>query len=133
MHQVAKVLEPQLQHQYIQRIFRIGSFRIDWFDLLAVHTTLKSLLQHHSLKASILWCSAFFIVQLSYLYMTTGKTIALTIGKVMSLRFCLGLTLLFFQGAAFFNFMAAVTVHSDFGVQENKVCHSFHCFPIYLP
>ena len=54
------------------------SFRIDWFDLLAVHRTLKSLLQHHSSKASILWCSAFFIAQHSHLYMTTGKTIALT-------------------------------------------------------
>ena len=67
------------------------SFRIDWFDLLAVQGTLKSLLQHHNSKASILWCSAFFIVQLSYPYMTTGKAIALTIwtfvGKVMSLLF----------------------------------------------
>ena len=67
------------------------SFRIDWFDLLAVQGTLKSLLQHHSLKASILWCSAFFMVQLSYLSMTSGKTIVLTIqtfvGKVMSLLF----------------------------------------------
>ena len=54
------------------------SFRIDWFDLLAVHETRKSLLQHHSLKASIFWHSAFFIVKLSYVYMTTGKTIALT-------------------------------------------------------
>ena len=67
------------------------SFRIDWFDLLAVQETLKSLLQHHSLKASVVWCSAFFMVQLSYLYMTTGKTIALTIqtfvGKTMSLIF----------------------------------------------
>ena len=67
------------------------SFRIDWFDLLAVQGTLKSLLQHHNLKASILWCSAFFIVQLSHSYMTTGKTIALTrwtfVGKVMSLLF----------------------------------------------
>ena len=67
------------------------SFRIDWFDLLAVQGTLKSLLQHHSSKASILWCSAFFIVQLSHPYMTTGKTIALTggtfVGKVMSLLF----------------------------------------------
>ena len=67
------------------------SFRIDWFDLLAVQGTLKSLLQHHSLKASILWCSAFFIVQLSHSYMTIGKTIALTrwtfVGKVMSLLF----------------------------------------------
>ena len=54
------------------------SFRIDWLDLLAVHGTLKSLLQHHSSKASILWYSAFFLVQLSHPYMTTGKTIALT-------------------------------------------------------
>ena len=65
------------------------SFRMDWLDLLAVQGTLKSLLQHHSSKASILQCSAFFIVQLSHQYMTTGKTIALTrqtfVGKVMSL------------------------------------------------
>ena len=64
------------------------SFRMDWLDLLAVQEILKSLLQHHSSKASILWCSAFFIVQLSHSYMTTGKTIALTrqtsVGKVMS-------------------------------------------------
>ena len=57
------------------------SFRIDWLDLLAVQGTLKSLLQHHSSKASILWCSAFFMVQLSHPYMTTGKTIALTAGS----------------------------------------------------
>ena len=67
------------------------SFRIDWLDLLAVQGTLKSLLQHHSSKASVLQCSAFFIVQLSYPYMTTGKTIALTrwdfVGKAMSLIF----------------------------------------------
>ena len=66
------------------------SFRMDWLDLLAVQGTLRSLLQHHSSKASVLQYSAFFIVQLSYLYMTTGKTIALTrwtfTGKVMSLR-----------------------------------------------
>ena len=65
------------------------SFRMDWFDLLAVQGTLKSLLQCHSLKLSILWCSAFFTVQLSHPYMTTGKTIALTrwtfVGRVMSL------------------------------------------------
>ena len=65
------------------------SFRIDWLDLLAVQGTFKSFLQHHSLKTSILWCSAFFIVQLLHPYMTTGKTIALTrrtfVGKVMSL------------------------------------------------
>ena len=65
------------------------SFRIDWFYLLAIQGTLKSLSQHHSSKASVLWCSAFFMVQLSHPYMTTGKTIALTkwtfVGKVMSL------------------------------------------------
>ena len=70
---------------------RLISFRMDWLDLLAVQGTLKSLLQHHSSKASILWCSSFFIVQLSHPYMTTGKTIALTrrmfVSKVMSLLF----------------------------------------------
>ena len=70
---------------------RLISFRMDWLDLLAVQGTHKSLLQHHSSKASILWHSAFFIVQLSHPYMTTGKTIALNrwtfVGKVMSLIF----------------------------------------------
>ena len=86
-HQVDKVLELQLQHQFFQWIFR----GVDWFDLLTVQGTLKSLLQHCSSKASILQCSAFFMVQLSYPYMTTGKTVALTrrtfVGKVMSLLF----------------------------------------------
>src|SRR5574340_937461 len=72
-----------------KEIPRLISFRMDWLDLLAVQGTLKSLLQHHSSKVSILWCSAFFTVQLSHPYLTTGKTIALTrwtfIGKVMSL------------------------------------------------
>ena len=67
------------------------SFRIDWFNLLAVQGTLKSLLQHHSSKASVLWCSALFMVQLSHPYMTPGKTVALTrwtiVGKVMYLLF----------------------------------------------
>ena len=89
-HQVAKVLELQLQNQSFQWIFR-GDFPYDWFDLLAVQGTLKSLLQHHSLKEFILRHSAFFMVQLSHPYMTTGKTIALTrwtfVGKVMSLLF----------------------------------------------
>ena len=96
-HQVAKVLELQLQHQSFQWILRADiSFRIDWFDLFAVQGTLKSLLQHHSSKASILWFSAFFMVQLLHPYMTTGKTISLTrrtfVSKVMSLllMFCLG-------------------------------------------
>ena len=78
-------ISPSNEHQ------GLISFRMDWLDLLAVQGALKSLLQHHSSKASILWCSAFFIVQLSHPYMTTGKTMALTrrtfVGKVMSLLF----------------------------------------------
>ena len=85
-HQVAKVLEFQLQ-QYSGLI----SFRIVWLDLLAVQGTLKGLLQHHSSRASILWRSAFFIVEFSHPYVNIGKTIALTrwtfVGKVMSLLF----------------------------------------------
>ena len=91
MHQVAKVLEFQPQHQPFCEYSGLISFRIDWLDLLAVQETLKSLLQHHSSKASISQHSAFFVVQLSHPYMTTGKTIALTrqtfVGKVMSLFF----------------------------------------------
>ena len=90
-HQVAKVLEFQLQHQSFQWISGLISFRMDWLDLLAVQGTLPSLLQHHSLKASILQRSAFFTVQLSHPYMTTGKTTDLTrwtfVDKVMSLLF----------------------------------------------
>ena len=90
-HQMAKVLELQLQHQSFQWKSGLISFRTDWFDLLAVQGTLEILLQHHSLKASILWCSAFFMVQLTHPYMATGKTIALIrwtfVGKVMSLLF----------------------------------------------
>ena len=92
------------------------SFRMDWFDLLAVRRTLKSLLQHHSSKASILQCSAFFIVQLSHPYMTTGKTIALTrwtfVGKVLSLLFNMlsRLVITFLPRSKHLNFMAAVTI-----------------------
>ena len=84
-------MEFQLQHQSFHEYSGLISFRIDWLDLLAVQGTLKSLLQHHSSKASILRLSAFFIFQLSHPYMTTGKTIALTrrnfVGKAMSLLF----------------------------------------------
>ena len=83
------------------------SFRLDWLDLLAVQGTIKSLLQHHSLKASILWCSAFFIVQLSHPYMTTWKTIALTI-RNFDHNFPS-------NEQESFNFMAVVTNCSDFG------------------
>ena len=84
------------------------SFRIDWFDLLAVQGTLKSLLQHHSSKASILRCSAFFMFQLSHPYITTGKTLALIrrtfVGKLMSLLFNMlsMFVIAFFQGASIF-------------------------------
>ena len=88
-HQVAKVLEFQLQHQSFQWILRTDSLRMDWLDLLAVQRTLKSLLQHHSSKASVLQRSAFFIVWLSHPYMTIGKTLTLIrwpfVGKVISL------------------------------------------------
>ena len=88
LHEVAKVLEFQLQHQSFQWSPSI-SFRMDWLDILAVQGILKSLLQRHSPKASILQCSTFFTVQLSHPYMTTGKTIALTrwtfVGRVMAL------------------------------------------------
>ena len=113
------------------------SFRMDWLDLLEVQGTLKSFLQHHSSKASILWRSAFFIVQLSHPYMTTGKTIALTrrnfVGKVMSL---------------FFNMLSRLVI--TFLPRSKRLLISWlqspsavileppkkkvrHCFPIYLP
>ena len=101
------------------------SYRIDWLDLLAVHRTLKSLLQHHSSKASILGCSAFFIVQLSHPHMTTGKTVALTrqtfVGKVMSLLFnMLSRLVIAFLPRSKRNFMAAITICSDFGAPKIK-------------
>ena len=76
--QVAKVLEFQFNNSHSNEHSELISFRMDWLDLLAVQGALKSLLQHHSLKASIFWCSALFIVQLSHLYMTTGKIRSLT-------------------------------------------------------
>ena len=117
------------------------SFRMDWLDLLAVQGTLKTLLQHHSSKASILLHSAFFTVQLSHPYMTTGKTTALTrwtlVGKIMSLRFNmlsrLVITFLPRSKCLLINFMAAVTICSDFGAQKNKVLTLFPLFPHLFP
>ena len=115
------------------------SFRMDWLDLLAVQRTLKSLLQHHSPKLSIIWCSALLIVHLSHTYMIAGKTIALTrwtfVVKVMCLLFNMlsRLIIAFLPRSKCLNFMAAVTISSDLGAQKNKVCHCFHCFHIYLP
>ena len=102
---------------------------MDWLDLLAVQGTLKSLLQHHSSKASTLWHSAFFTVQLSHPYMTTGKTVALTrqtfVGKVTSLLFNmlsrLVLTFLPRSKHLYCDFMAAVTICSDFGAPKNNI------------
>ena len=113
------------------------SFRMGWLDLLAVQGTLKSLLQHHSWKASIFWHSAFFIVQLSHPYMTTGKTTALTgrtfVGRVKSLLFNMlsRLVITFLPKSK--HLLISITICSDFGAPQNKVWHCFHCFPIYLP
>ena len=114
------------------------SFRMGWLDLLSVQGTLKSLLQHHSSKASILQHSTFFIVQLSHPHMTTGKTIAWTrwtfVDKVMSLLFNMLFRLVIAScpRSKYLNFIAAVTICSDFGAEKNKVCHCFRCFPICL-
>ena len=104
------------------------SFRMDWVDLLAVQGTLKSLLQHHNSKASVLLHSAFFIVQLSHPYMTTRKTTALTrqtfFGKVMSLLFNMMSRLIITflpRSKGSFNFMSAITTCSDFAAQKYKV------------
>ena len=107
LHQLAKLLELQIQHHPSNEDSGLISSRIDWLDL-AVQGTLKSLLQHHSSKAPILWCSAFFIVQLLHPYTTTGKIVSLTrwtfVDKVMSLLFntLSRLVILSFQGASIF-------------------------------
>ena len=113
------------------------SFRMDRLDLLAVQGTLKSLFQHHSSKASILQCSVFFIVQLSHPYMTTGKTIALTIGtfvdKVMSLLFHMlsRLVITFLPRSKHLSWLQSPSAAI---LEPPKiVCHCFHCFPTYLP
>ena len=111
-----------------------------WFDLLEVQGTLKSLLQYHNSKASILQCSAFFIVQLSYPYMTTGKTVALTrwtfAGNIMSLLLNM-LSRLVITFLPMSKHLLISWLQSPFAVilepPPNKVCHCFHCFPIYLP
>ena len=116
------------------------SFRMDRLDLLAVQGTLKSLLQHHNLKVSILQRSAFFTVQLSHPYMTTGKTIALTrqtlVDKVMSVLFKMlsRLVITFLPRSkhlliSWLQSPSAVILEPP----QNKVSHCFHCSPIYLP
>ena len=113
------------------------SFRMDWFDLLAVQRTLKSLLQHHSSKASILQCSTFFMVQLSHPYMTIGKTKASTIwtfvGKVISLLFNMLLRLVIaFLPRSKRLLISWLQPPSAVILEPKKiVCHCFHCFPTY--
>ena len=115
------------------------SFRIGWLDLLVVQGTLKSLLPWPSSKASILQCSVFFIVQLSQSHRTTGKTIALTrwtfVNQVLSLLFNMlfSLVIAFLPKSKRFLISWLQSPSADFGAQQNKVCHCFHCFPIYLP
>ena len=103
------------------------TFRIYWFDLLAVQRTLKSL-QHHDVEASVFRHSAAFVVQLSHLYMTAGETVAFIAGPLSAERLCLIL------GPRFFNSFpskeqASLNVIAAFGAQENKICHRFHFFP----
>ena len=115
------------------------SFRIDWLDLFAVQGTLKSLLQHHSSRASILRCSAFFILQLSQPCMTTGKTIALTrwtfVGKVMSLLFnMLSKLVITFLPRSKSLLISWLQSPSAVILEPRKIKSvNFHCFPIYLP
>ena len=118
---------------------------MDWLDLLAVQGTLKSLLQHHSSKVSVLWCSGFFTVQLSHSYMTTGKTIALTrrtfVGKVMSLLLNMlsRLVITFLpRSKASFNFMAEITLlliyflNSPKNVSPRRAGFSLSYSPLYF-
>ena len=129
-----------VQHLSFQWIFMVDFLRIDCLDLLAVQGTLKSLLQHGCSKAPILWCSAFFMIQLSHPYMTTGKIIALSIwtfvGKVMSLLFntLSRIVIALFPRSkhlliSWLQSPSAVILEPP----KNKICHCFHCFPIYLP
>ena len=138
-HEVAKVLSLSFSIIPSKEIPGLISFRMDWLDL-AVQGILKSLLQHHSSKASILRCSAFFTVQLSHPYMTTGKTIALTrwtlVGKVMSLLLNMlsRLVITFLPRnkhllISWLQSPSAVILEPP----KNKVWHCFHCFPIYFP
>ena len=116
------------------------SFRMDWLDLLAVQGTLKCLFQHHSSNVSILWCSAFLMSQLSHPYVTSGKTIALTrwtfVGKAMSLLFnMLSKLVIAFLPRSKRLLISWLQSPSTMILEppKNKVCHCFHCFPIYLP
>ena len=140
-HEVAKVLDFSFSISPSNEHPGLISFRMDWLDLLAVQATLKSLLQHRSSKASILFqlSSAFFTVQLSHPYMTTGKTIALTrqtfVGKVMSLLFNMPsrLVLTFLPRIQHLLISWLQSPSAVILEPTNNVSHCFHHFPIYLP
>ena len=144
LHQVAKVLEFQLQYQLNIRLISnehsgLISFRMDWLDFLAVQGNLKSLLQHHSSKALVLQCSAFFIIQLSYPHMTIRKSIALTrwtfVGKIMPLLFNMLSTLVitFIPMSKHLLISWLQSLSAVIFEPPQIVFHCFHCFPIYLP
>ena len=132
-------MEFQLQPQSFHEHPRLISFRMDWLDLLSVQGTLQSLLQHHSSKASILWRSAFFIVQLSHPYMTTGKTIALTkrtfVGKVMPLLFnMLSRLVITFLPRSKHLLISWLQSPSSVILEPRKIkSATVSSFPIYLP
>ena len=114
------------------------SFRIDWFDLIPVHGTLMSLLQHHNSKESILQCLAFLMVQHSQ-QTWQQENPWLWVYRPLFAKWCLCFWIhclvcsrFSSKGQASFDFMAAHTICSDFGVQESKICHSFHFFPLFV-
>ena len=135
LHQVVRVLEFHRSNEHSGLI----SFTMDCLDLLAVQGTLKSLLQHHSSKTSVLRCLAFFIVQLLHPYMTTGKTIALTrqtfVGRVMSLLFnMLSRLVVTFLPRSKCLLISWLQSPLQWFLELPKIkCHCFHCFPIYVP
>ena len=138
-HQVTKVLGFSFSISPSNEHSGLIYFRMDWLELLVVQGTLKSLLQHCSSKPSILWCSAFFIVQLSHPYMTTGKTIALTrwtfFDKVMSLLFSIlsRLVITFLPRSKHLLISWLQSPSTVILEPPKRVCHCFHHFPIYLP
>ena len=133
-------MEIQLQDQSFYNVYsELISFRSDWFGVLGIQGTLKSFLQHHNSKASILRRSALFIIQLSHFYMTVGKALALTMWtffrKVMPLYFnTLSMFVIALLSRSKHLLISWLQSPSAVILEPRKiVCHCFHCFPIYLP
>ena len=135
---MAKVLELQFQHQPSNEYSGLISFRVDCLDLLSSQGSLENFLQHHSSKAQIIWCSAFFMVQFSHPHMTTWKTIALErqtfVNKVTSLLFnMLSRLVIAFLPRSECLLISWLQSPSAVLLESPKiVCHCFHCFPLYL-